>query len=90
MAGKREERGFSYFNLLFSPFSQHPRLTIERTHTHKHTQSLFLCQDRAPENCCQVAAAQETAEFLAPGRIDGCGQVIVAELTCVKRSALWC
>lgn len=90
MAGKREERCFSYFNLLFSPFGKHARLTIEKAHTHKLTQSLFLCQDRAPENCCQVAADQETAEFLAPGRIDGCGQVIVAELTCVERSALRC
>ena len=61
-----------------------PECTCVCAHIHTHTQS------RVPENCCQVAAAQETVEFLARARIDDCGQVIAAELTCVERSALRC
>lgn len=93
---ERQKRGVVSIQTLricsHPPFQQASHVNYgEDTHaqTYIHSQ-LILCQNRAPKNCCQVATAQGTAEFLALGRIDGCGQEIIAELTCVERSGLRC
>lgn len=93
MARKRTEVLFLFrpsLSFLILPSCKHHLLTMEKIHTHTHTQPYSMPEQTSWKLLPSGHRHQETTEFLAWGRIDDWGQVIVAELTCVERSALWC